>query len=367
MILAVAALSACGSSSSQKPSQKASSASSEAGLAEATEKVMEAEKPISFEPPTEPVEMSKNKGKTIWYIAPSLEQPFVVTVSKGVEAAAQAAGMSAKVFDGKGQADLFNQGVSEAVSQHASAIILQAIPPEVVSGPLAQAKAQKIIVIDSFNRAPSDPLPKNIDGQVTLDYPQSGRTMADYIAVHSKGTAKVGIVTWAVYPIYKELVPAFEEELSKVCPNCSTEAVKSVSPTSPATELQNVTSTMLAQHPTMNYLAPVSDNLATGMIPAVEASGSSGTKIVSVDGDAANLEHVEKSEVEIADVSDPPLEAVGWAQVDQIGRLLLGMPAAEQDTDLPTQLFTTDKIPSGSNKFPGYEGYEEKYEEIWGM
>lgn len=360
LALAVLALGACGSSGST------SGKSSKADVSAAQKAVDDAQAPMKFQPPGEPFDMSKNKGKTVWFIAPSLQIPFVVAISEGAKKAAAAAGMTLKVFDGQGQADRFNQGISLAISQHAAGIILQAIPPEVVSGTLADAKAAGIPVIDTFNRGPDKPLPSGIEGQVTLDYAQTGRTMASFIAADSGGSATVGVVTWGIYSIYKEMVPAFQQQLKKACGGCAVPTVKDVSPTAPATELQNITSTMLRQHPNIDYLAPVADNIATGMMPAVEASGNSKVKLVSSDANPPNLKNVEAGHVQVADVATPPLDSIGWAQIDQLGRIMAGAKPSKADASLPTQLFTTKNIPPAANRYPGYANFQAGYLKEWG-
>jgi ribose transport system substrate-binding protein len=387
LALGVFALAACGgggssSSSSASESEPATSEEvadetggegeeaeeSESGgtMAAAEKAVEEAKAPAQLNLPTEPIEMSKLKGKTVFYITPSLQIPFCAELTKEIEAAGKAAGVNVVGFDGKGKADVFNQGVEAAIAQGASGIILQAIDPSIVSGPLAKAKAAGIKVIDMFNRSPETPLDENVEAQVTLDYPQSGRTMANYIAADSGGKGKVGVVTWGIYEIYQEMVPAFEEELEKVCPECELEAVKDVSPTGPATELQNVTTQMLRQYPEMDYVAPVSDALGMQMLPAVEAAGRE-VKIVTADGSVPALEALQEGPPMDAIVSDPPLPAVSWTALDQISRLMLGKKPAEQDSDLPTQMFTAGEVPELEERWPGFEGFEQKFEELWGL
>jgi ribose transport system substrate-binding protein len=336
------------------------------GLASAEKAVEEAKAPAQLKLPTEAIEMSKLKGKTVFYITPSLQIPFCAELTKEAEAAGKAAGINVVGFDGKGKADVFNQGVEAAIAQHASGIILQAIDPSIVSGPLAKAKAAGIKVIDMFNRSPETPLDENVEAQVTLDYPRSGRTMANYIAADSGGKGKVGVVTWGIYEIYQEMVPAFEEELEKACPECELEAVKDVSPTGPATELQNVTTQMLRQYPDMDYVAPVSDALGMQMLPAVEAAGRE-VKIVTADGSIPALEALQEGPPMDAVVSDPPLPAVSWTALDQVSRLMLGKEPSEEDSDLPTQLFTAGEVPEEAERWPGFEGFEEKFEELWGL
>jgi ribose transport system substrate-binding protein len=346
--------------------EEAEGGESSGGLASAEKAVEEAKAPAQLNLPTEPIDMSKLKGKTVFYITPSLQIPFCAELTKEIEKAGKAAGVNVVGFDGKGKADVFNQGVEAAIAQGASGIILQAIDPSIVSGPLAKAKAAGIKVVDMFNRSPETPLDENVEAQVTLDYPQSGRTMANYIAADSGGKGKVGVVTWGIYEIYQEMVPAFEEELEKACPECELEAVKDVSPTGPATELQNVTTQMLRQYPEMDYVAPVSDALGMQMLPAVEAAGRE-VKIVTADGSIPALEALQEGPPMDAVVSDPPLPAVSWTALDQVARLMLGKEPSEQDSDLPTQMFTAGEVPEEAERWPGFEGFEEKFEELWGL
>jgi ribose transport system substrate-binding protein len=374
LALGALALAACGSSSSDTGGSSSSSESSGSAessgsggeLAAAEKGVEEAKRPAQLNLPGEPLAMKKNAGNTVYYIAASLSIPFISEIAKATTKAGEAAGVKVVTVDGKGKADVFNQAVSTAVSQNASGIILHAIDPSIVSGPLAEAKKAGIPVVDMFNRGPTTALPSTVGAQITLDYPQSGRTMANYIAADSGGSGKVGVITWGIYEIYQEMVPAFEEELEKNCPGCELETVKNVSPTGPATELQNLTTQMLRQYPEMEYVAPVSDALALEVLPAVEAAGRP-VKVVSADGSTAGLEALETGEPFVADVSDPPLESVGWSVMDQVGRLMAGQKPSKEDADLPTQLFTGGEVPPLEERWPGFEGFEAKFEKLWGL
>lgn len=383
-LLGAMVLTACGGSSSDSTSSSGSTESAETesaggesagaegesegagGLAAAEKAVEEATAPAELNLSSEPLDMKKNAGKTVYFIASSLQLPFNATLAKGFEAAAEAAGVNAVTFDGKGKADIYNQGVETAIAQNAAGIVLQAVDPAIVSGPLAKAKQQGISVIDVFNRGPDAELPSTIEGEVTLDYPQSGRTMANFIAADSGGDAKIGLVTWGTYQVYKEMVPAIEEELEKNCPDCELLATKVASPTAPATEVQNLTTAMLRQYPEMDYLAPVSDGLGLSMLPAAEAAGRE-VKIVTADGQEAALEALEDEGPYAADASDPPLESIGWASMDEVGRLMAGQKSAPENANLATQLFVSGQVPPLEERWPGFEGFEEKYEQLWGV
>lgn len=360
------ALVAFGCGSSDDGSSDSTSGDS-TGVAKAEERVAQASEPMEPNLPKEAVDMSKNQGKTVWYIAPSLQIPYVQEVVAGVEKAADTAGMKVRIFDGKGKVDLFNQGINAAVSQGADGIVIQAIAPETVSGPLAKAKAAGIPVIDLFNRGPDTALPDTITAQVTRDYAENGRLMADFITADSGGDANVLVLTWDIYEIYQEMVPAFEEQLKTLCEGCEIKATESVSPIAPPSELQEKVSTLLRRFPDVDYVVPVSDALALGMVPAVEAAAGE-PKIVSSEGDSQSIQIIRDGGVQIADAAGPPVGTIGWAIIDQMGRVLAGQKAAPEDSRLPTQLITAENAEANDKQlYAGFDGFEAEYEELWGL
>ncbi|MGH3192454.1 MAG: sugar ABC transporter substrate-binding protein [Streptosporangiaceae bacterium] len=334
-------------------------------MAAAEAAVSAVERPITFTKPTPDFAMSKNSGKTVWYIAPDMSIPFIAAIASGVKAAAAAAGMKAVIFDGKGQVNTFNQGVTEAVSQKASGIILQGIDPALVSGPLAQAKAAGIPVIDSLNGDPTQPLASGVLAHVTVNYTEGGKLMADWVIAASKGTAHVVIFTSSIYTIYQNMLAGFKEEFAKLCPTtCKIDAVENVQPADVATQLGSVTSTAISRYPDAKYFVPFYDGMVTYMIPSVQQVHAN-VAIISHDGVTTNLDIIREGGVQQADVSNPPNPAMGWAEVDDIGRLMAGLKPAPED--LPQQLLVKANVGSSdTGLFPGYANYESEYESVWG-
>ena len=360
-------LAACSSSPSSPSSSTSSKGTTKnsAGVAAAEAVVQAAERPITFTKPTPNFAMSKNSGKTVWYIAPDMSIPFIATIASGVKAAAAAAGMKAVIFDGKGQVNTFNQGVTEAVSQKASGIILQGINPALVSGPLAQAKAAGIPVIDSLNGDPTQPLASGVLAHVTVNYTEGGKLMADWVIAASKGTAHVVVFTSSIYTIYQNMVAGFKEEFAKLCPStCKIDAVENVQPTGVATQLCSITSTAISRYPDAKYFVPFYDAMVTYMIPSIQQVHAN-VAIISHDGVTTNLDIIRKGGVQQADVSNPPTAAMGWAEVDEIGRLIAGLKPAPED--LPQQLFVKANVGSSdAGLFSGYANYESEYKSVWG-
>lgn len=336
-----------------------------AGYVGAVRAVRAAEKPIRLMLPKVKVDMAKNRGKKIWYVAPDMEIPFIAQIAGGVQAAAKAAGMTAVICDGKGNVSTFNQCVSEAVSQKVGGIILQGINTALVSGPLKQAVKDHIPVIDSLNGDPTQPLKNGVRAHVTVNYTLGGKLMADYVAAASKGRGQVIVFTSSIYSIYQNMLKGFKQELALRCPKCRIDAVENVQPTQVSTELGTITSTALSRYPRAHYLVPFYDALVSFMIPAIQQVGSHAV-IISHDGVNTNLDLIRKGDVQVADVSNPPTPAMGWAEVDELGRLMAGQPAVFEN--LPQQIFVKGNVgPNDSNLFPGYQKYQAKYEALWGV
>jgi hypothetical protein len=67
-------------------------------------------------------------------------------------------------------------------------------------------------------------------------------------------------------------------------------------------------------------------------------------------------------------VATPPLNIVGWAQIDQLGRLMAGAPLSKEDANLPTRLFTSDTIGAeGADLFPELKNFRTGFMKSWGL
>ena len=344
----------------------AASTSTSSGVKAAVAAVLAAEKPIAFSAPSPSYSIKPLAGKSIWYIAPTMSVPFIAAIAAGFKAAGQAAGLKVTIFDGQGNVNTWNQGMSEAVSQGASGIVLQGISPSVVSGPLAQAVAKKIPVIDSLTGNPTDPLPKGILAHVTVNYKVGGQLLADWVIADSKGHAHVVIFTSSVYTIYVRMLAGFKAEFAKRCPTtCKIDAIEDVAPNNWATQIGTIASTQLSRHPDVNYFVPVADAMVTFIAPSLSQVKSS-VKIISHDGVTTNVDLIRSGKTQQADVSNPPNASIGWAQVDELGRLMLGNhPVTE---NLPQQILVKSNVgKNDKNLFPQYSNYASAFKANWGL
>jgi ribose transport system substrate-binding protein len=355
------------SSASASPSSTATADAASPCAAQAAAKVAEASKPVQFPAPSAPVNMAKAQGKKVWYIAPDLSIPFIASIAKGFSDGAKAAGMVPTVFDGKGNVNTFNQGVSSAVAQKANAILLQGINPALVSGPLAQAVAAKTVIVDSLNGGgPEGPLTGGVQAHVTVDYSLGGRLLADAALARSGCTGELVFFTSSIFTVYVDMLGGFKSEITTLCPACSAPVVVDIAPTDLATKMPTLTTTQLTLHPTAKVFLAAYDGMVGFMAPSLQEAKSK-VFIIGHDGVDSNLQQILKGgSPQVATVSNPPNEAMGWGEVDQIGRLLTRAPAVV--ALLPQQVMDATNIAADPTQmFPGYSTYKDQYKKLWGV
>jgi ribose transport system substrate-binding protein len=353
---------AVGASASSSGANTATSASTSTCIKASTSALSQAERPVKLTVPTQAVPMHKLAGKSVWFIATSESIPLVASISQGFTAAAKAAGLKPTIYDAKGTVSGDNEGLSEAVGQHASAIVLQAISPSLVGGPLAAAKKAHIPVIDALNGDPSDPVQAGIRTHLSFDTRGNGKVMADYILANSKCNAHIGVFTASVFQSITEIAAGIKQEMTRLCPSCS-DLEQQIDPATLATSVGPLTQTVLERNPNINYMVATFDGLATYMVPAIQAVGSK-VKVVGHDGVQENLQFIKKGQVQVADYAFPPNPSIGWTEIDQLGRLMAGMARAPQD-QIPAQLITKSNY--SASAFPNYVNYQHVYEKLWGI
>jgi ABC-type sugar transport system substrate-binding protein len=345
-------------------------ASAAGGCPAAAARVAAAEKPAQLTLPAAGFDMAKNKGKTVWFISLTLANQFSADLADGFQAAATAAGLKPVVFDGQAQVTRWNQGISEAVNQHAAGIVLYAVAPSLVSGPLAQAAAAHIPVVDTLNGSPGDPLPNGITAHATLDYFAAGATLADYTAATSGCSGQVLYLDASSLDAYHDMLAGFKQELPAVCPKCRLDDVLEVNPATADQQLPTLASTAVARYPQADYLVTSWDAMVPLVEPSLEQAGRTGIHVISHDGQGDNLDQIASgSTLQTADVSDPLNQAMGWYLVDQLGRAMAGVPTVREV--LPQQLFVKANLPASpagqAALFPGFAGYQAKWLALWGI
>ena len=320
--------------------------------------------PISPQYPS-PINVTLNRGKTIWYVSFDQEVQVLDSISQGFVAAAEASGLKVHIFDGAGNAATQAAGVNQAVSSGADAILLQGIDPSLVSTALAKAKAAGIPVIDSFNGNYNAPLPTGIVGHVSLYYPYEGSLMVDYALANSNCEAHILELTSSLSTGLAAKSVAMGTELNRLCPKTCSLDIQQVNFTTITTQVPQLVTTNLERDPAINWIMPTADAIAVYAVPTVDSSRSK-ARVISTDGQTQDLGWVRGGQAQVADISYPPLQYIGWYQVDDLQRALLHAKLASGL--IPVQLFDHATLAAdASAMFPKFAGFEASYERLWGL
>ena len=357
---------ACGGESDDGAATNAAVGDRSACVAEVTKKVADYKKPMPLVVPEKPVDMGRNAGKTLWFISPTQATGYAMRVSKAFVVAAEAAGMKARIFDGKAQPDRFSQGIDQAVASGAAGIVIYAINPAIVPTSLQQAKRKGIPVIAAATGVPN-PTDGTVLETISVDLAAEGIQMAHYAAMARECELETAVT---FDPNQKALTTqrdAIKTEYERLCPETCTVKEHSMSLGTMATQLGSSIQSLLQRSPRMNAVIATFDSAALYMVPAIEQTGRDVPIIIATNGLPENLDLVRQGTAQIADVSYPPAEYTGWLIADQLGRGVLGEPV-EHD-ELPMQLFDKQNVPP-SNDFdvlwPELVDYQDAFKTVWG-
>jgi ribose transport system substrate-binding protein len=363
------AVAACGDDDDEEESATAGGASTAAetqaagddctGSAQEVVDKYRAEVPLKL--PEEPLDLSKVEGKNFFFVS-VVNNEFVLAVLKGYEEAVEAMGGKATVYDAKGQAARFPDGVQQAIQQNADGIILFGIAPEIVSKQLAEAEAKGIPVIDIYNGQPDAPVEGAIQAHVSADFAAGAEALANWMLVDSGCKANTVLFHAEVLPLYTPLVEDEPKIFEEKCPDdCSFEA-QNIDLATVATKLGPQASSYVRANPDTNYVQAAFDSQITFLEPALS---SQDVKILGFDGIPSVLKAIEEDSGPVkATMAQAPEKWIGYNIADALGRAI-----AEQeplDYTIPARLVDKTNVGSGvADVWAPYDGFEEKWQAAW--
>lgn len=371
-------LSACGSGSSSSSSEASSTSSEEEattassggageeGIAIAEERVATALAPPEFKSPGPAFDMGKAmKGKTIWFIATSMELPYVDEVAKAFGEAVEYAGGKLQIYDGKGETAVQAAGIEKAVSSGADLIWLQAVDPKIMSAQMAEAKAAGIPVIDSNSYEPgSKPL---YGSWIHTGYSteQQGTLGIDYAIAQNHGEFHALWVTAPFFTFFEQRQQAMEAELEELCPEKCSMTVQKVEFTELAQTPLKVQSE-ITKDPSINVIIPAFELQVPYILQAIKAAGKEGEiEVQNTGGLPEEIKSLAEGTAEFVNTIPDYAPWDGWAATDLAGRALAGeAPPDPFESFPPIRMFTAESPPktSGNRMETDFIG---EYKKLW--
>jgi ribose transport system substrate-binding protein len=369
LLLGTAACSSSGSSSSSL------AAGSSGQLAKVASKVA-ADKAIPhWTAPGPPVDVSKLRGKRV-FIIPLVPNPFNENIQNTYERIFNAVGVKWTLYANQGLVSQWVAGMDAAIAQHPDLIILSTAPdPRVLQPQLRAAKAAGIPVeVTHFYDQSSPPPPAcvgcaaGVTALVTAPFNAAGAAEADWIINDSHGHAHVLIVSASDVIPSPGILSAMEGEYRTYCPGCTYKIIN-IPVAQWNTGVQSQVESALNADPSINYVDALYDAMVTGAVPAVQIVGKTGSvKVVSFNGSPFALDDIRTGSIMAMDAAENT-RWIGFADVDQAFRLLVGMPPVNETT--PFRLMDASNVAQAGVPATNYLGYGNAYAtgywHLWGL
>jgi ribose transport system substrate-binding protein len=301
--------------------------------------------------------------------------PFIQAIVGGIAAAAGASGMSTLRSDPATSAADVAQQVSQAVSEHAAALITVGFTTDEIAAPLQQAHAAGIPVVQLFVTDPGAPpasaTAAGVFAYVSPCYTCIGRAMADIVIKDSGGHGQAAFIGAPDVGIAVLEANGFTQEIKQRCPGCSAK-VYDAPIADWGTQIPSI-ATAVAANPGIGYVVPVFDTASPLIIPSLEAADAAGrVKLVSSNGDQAQLQQM-KSGATPRWAGDVGVDGawIGWASMDEVYRALTGKPALA-DEKIGYRSFTPADVASLNLSAPatswyGTADFTAGYLRLWGL
>jgi ABC-type sugar transport system substrate-binding protein len=174
------------------------------------------------------------------------------------------------------------------------------------------------------------------------------------------------------YPILQAERKAIQAEFSEKCPGCKFDLLPVTVDDVGGGKVPAKVAAYVQSHPSVNYVELAFSDLGLGIPQALKAAGvQDKVKITGVQSNAAVLKDIAKGNV--AAWTAQAQEFAGWLSLDAFARLAENKPLTEYQNSgqLPSWVVDTpaqaQKLLDGPGEWPGPEGFQAKFKQIWGL
>jgi ribose transport system substrate-binding protein len=316
--------------------------------------------------PKTSVAASSVKGPKSFVVIPcSVAATGCAVQADGFVEAAHKLGWKTTLIDGKGDPNVQNSAVQQAITLHADGIFEVSIDPHILSASIKAAnKAGIPVIAGATGTGPT----LGLAHEVSLYGPQEGTLMGDAIVALTKGNAHVAIFNDSEFQTVNQRVTATLNVL-KQCPTCKVVVNQDIPVTSLGQALIARVQSVLQAHPDINVIWSGYDAAAANMVTAVQQSGDANKVWVgSFNGLPQNIDFIRKGIVEKADIGEA-LTWEGWAAADDFLRIFAGQKPVASD-GVPHQILVKSSLPAPGAATQNWNSdfnFKAKYLQLWGL
>ena len=357
------------SASSGERSQKVEVDQNSMDMAKANVEKLKAEP--TYQGPSEPVDLSKVRGKTIYFIAFDLSNAFNESLLNNFKEAAALMDVKVVALNGQVNPSLETTYVNQAVKAKAAAIVLMSVGAEQVPAALQNAADAGIPVITMAQHSAGDDPGKNITNQVTVNTTEIGKAQVDLAYVTSNGYVNAIGYGGASLPQDVSQMDGQEARIKELCPDVCSYKRNNVDLSNFQTQLPGIARAAITGNQKLNWFMPTWDILGGYLAPGIQQAGAQGDVQFSAwNGIPAAMKLVSSGKQ--AATFGVPLRWWGWATADMAARYIAGQEVAPDGENLPVRLFTKDVLDEAGTvddeaALYGDDDVFAKYKELWGV
>ena len=307
--------------------------------------------------------------KKMFVIPLTSANPFNATISRGFVDAAEMVGFELRDWETQMDPAGWIQGINTAMAEGFDLIDLQGgLPPEFLVPQITEAQAAGVKVTATHNwDASTQTTPDFMDGAANTDYVTIGRIIAAWAIVQTGGKVNALVLGPDEITPTAPLRDSIIGYLKDNCSDCRTKYIN-VPVNDWATQGQPAVQNALLADPSINYVLPVYDSMASFIVPAIQIAGSK-AKIVSYNGTPFVLDMIRDGDIVEMNVGES-LGWVGMAGTDANMRLLCGLdPVGKLNT--PAYIFSDANIETAGNPATFNDGYGDVHVDgfkvLWGL
>jgi hypothetical protein len=320
----------------------------------------QAEQPMNFVTPSQPVSGASLKGQTIATIV-TRNVPSPAGIAAGIQQAGQALGAKVLTYYGDGTVQSWQNDIQLAATKGARYFDFISIPPEDINKTVAAVGSNVHYVDVEDVPTPTSPLVGIDFAHVQPSAVQEGTDAALGMLQATNCQLKMTAFTYPELPANDAVGQAAVAEVQKLCPSCSAELNGLSLSADPSTISQDV-QTEIQRHSGTNYVFGTNDAIA---LDAVTAAKGDNIPVAGVNCDADVLSLVAAHNGEKIDVCQAPVNYIGWAVTDELLRAAAGELRAVYA--MPVQLVGQSSRFSASDPYPGFGNYQSAFEKLWGI
>jgi ribose transport system substrate-binding protein len=266
--------------------------------------------------------------------------------------------------------------MNAAIAAAPDIIVLNTAPdPRLLQPQLEAAKDAGIPVLVTHFYDDSSPEPPDCDGcaagvtaLVTAPFYVAGEAAANWMIQDSDGTANVLLIGAEDALPSPGTIERMQETFTNNCPACEVK-VLNIPIADWNTKTQGEVQSALTADPDITYVYPLYDAMVAGAVPAVETVGRAETvKVASYNGSPYVLEFIQDGNIAAMDVGEDTV-GIGYANMDQAFRILLGEPTVPERT--PIRIFDSTNVDDAGTPPEVGTGYgnalAEGFTQLWGL